>query len=429
MGSLKSLLSKHLYKSVIKLKPILVKVVPYAFRQKMKYKMLKYLFPIKNKTKKVQKKSGVRGINLIGYSRAEMGIGESCRIAASSIDTTDVPFGIINYTGTNPARMNDSTWIQKEILQPKYDINIFHINAEQMIEVYAEYGNSLFNNRYNIGYWHWELPDFPDEWKESFNLVDEIWVPSTFVAESISMKSPIPVVKIPHSINVRIDRPRTRAEFGLPEKSFLFLTMYDLKSFQARKNPQASIYAFKKAFNPDDDRIGLVIKANSADPHLEELVELRQLIGDYPNIYLICETLSRNDINALLAVTDSFISLHRSEGFGLGLAEAMYLGKPVIGTNWSSNVDFMNSRNSCLVDYKLVPLNNDYGPYKSYQHWAEPDHEHAAWYMKRLFEDREFYDAIASEGEYSIKKDFSPEAVGRLIKKRLDYISLWNFGG
>lgn len=260
-------------------------------------------------------------------------------------------------------------------------------------------------------------------------MVDEIWVPSTFVADSIAMKSPVPVVKIPHSIEVTINEARERSYFNLPEEPFLFLSMYDLKSYQERKNPQAALRAFQKAFPPNDLNVGLVIKVNSAHHNSEDLKELHQLIGDYQNIYLIGKTLSRNDTNALLSVTDCYISLHRSEGFGLGLAEAMYLGKPVIGTNWSSNIDFMNPRNSCLVNYKLIRLNHDHGPYKSYQYWADPDLEHASEYMLKLYNDRNFYNEISSKGERYIKDHLSPHAVGEMIKKRLNYISLWNFGG
>ncbi|MFC3750522.1 glycosyltransferase [Paenibacillus sp. GCM10012306] len=428
MSSVKSWFFKHLYRTAVFLKPVVVKLVPFSARQFVKHKLLKTAFPLDKKDSSLLDDK-ISGINLIGYARAEMGIGESCRIAAKSITASEIPFGIVNFTGTNSASMNDTSWIAKEIDSPKYNVNIFHINAEQMIEIYANYGNSIFEKRYNIGYWHWELPDFPDEWKESFNLVNEIWVPSTFVADAISMKSPVPVVKIPHSIEVKIETVRDRSYFKLPEKAFLFLTMYDLKSYQERKNPQASINAFKAAFEPNDMGVGLVVKVNSATNNSKELSELHDLVGNYQNIYLIKQTLSRNDTNALLLVTDSYISLHRSEGFGLGLAEAMYLGKPAIGTNWSSNVDFMNANNSCLVDYRLVQLTEDHGPYKSYQHWAEPDIEHASSFMRKLYDNEDFYKEISSKGEHDIKEDFSPKAVGEIIKKRLDYISLWNFGG
>ncbi|MFX3632178.1 MAG: glycosyltransferase family 4 protein [Candidatus Pristimantibacillus sp.] len=396
--------------------------------QQVKRKLLKSAFPIEQKSNSVKLHlHGVDGINLIGYARAEMGIGESCRIAAKSLTAADLPFGIINFKGTNSARMSDMTWVHKEMPDPVYDVNVFHINAEQMIEIYSHYGNEIFLNRYNIGYWHWELPDFPDRWTESFNLVQEIWAPSTFVAEAIAMKSPVPVVRIPHSIELFITEQRDREFFKLPQEPFLFLTMYDVKSYNQRKNPQASVEAFKKAFQKDDLSIGLVVKVNSSDA--KELKELNGLIGDYSNIYIIKDVLSRNDTNALLQITDCYISLHRSEGFGLGLAEAMYLGKPAIGTNWSSNIDFMNSSNSCLVDYELVQLGETYGPYESYQVWAEPDTMHAASYMKRIVEDIEYRNRIAYNGEQFIKQNFSPKHVGELIRKRLEYIKQWNNGG
>ncbi|MDT3428101.1 glycosyltransferase involved in cell wall biosynthesis [Paenibacillus forsythiae] len=429
MSEVKSYFFKRLYRFAVVLKPIIVKIMPFSARQHIKHRILRSAFPIDNKQTERVLSENFSGINLIGYVRAEMGIGESCRIAAKSISTAEIPFGIINFMGTNPASMNDRSWVHKEISEPKYNVNIFHINAEQMMEIYAHHGNSLFKNRYNIGFWHWELPDFPDEWKESFRLVDEIWVPSTFVADSIAMKSPVPVVKIPHSIEVTINEIRERSYFNLPKEPFLFLTMYDLKSYQERKNPQAAVRAFKQVFLPDDLNVGLVIKVNSSHHSSEDITELNQLIGNYQNIYLIKKTLSRNDTNALLSVTDCYISLHRSEGFGLGLAEAMYLGKPAIGTNWSSNIDFMNPGNSCPVDYRLIRLNHDHGPYKSYQYWADPDIEHASEYMLKLYNDRNFYNEISLEGERYIKDHLSPHAVGETIKKRLNYISLWNFGG
>ncbi|QQZ62154.1 glycosyltransferase family 4 protein [Paenibacillus sonchi] len=429
MTGIKSFLYKRLYKFAVKLKPIAVRLFPFETRQRIKQSLLKTAFPIEKEGRLSSIQDRLSGVNLVGYSRAEMGIGESCRIAAKSMDAVHIPFGIINFIGTNSASMNDNTWVNKEISEPRYNLNIFHINAEQMIEIYAHYGNSIFKDRYNIGFWHWELPDFPDEWKESFNLVDEIWAPSTFVVDSIAQKSPVPVVKIPHSIEVNITEKRDRGYFNLPEEAFLFLTMYDLKSFQARKNPQASIKAFQRAFDPEDTSVGLVIKVNSAKQGLKELDELYQIIGGYTNIYLVDRTLSRNDTNALISVIDSYVSLHRSEGFGLGLAEAMYLGKPVIGTNWSSNIDFMDFNNSCLVDYTLVQLDEDHGPYKSYQYWADPNVEHASMYMRTLYDDNNFYKRISSNGEEHIKKYYSPQAVGEIINRRLEYISMWKFGG
>ncbi|MHC2181982.1 glycosyltransferase involved in cell wall biosynthesis [Paenibacillus sp. PvR052] len=405
-------------------KSFLALVFPPSVMQMAKKRILRKAFPLNTGSNPTGNKHYPPGINLIGYARAEMGIGESCRIMAKSLNAVNFPFGITNFTGTNKARMTDLTWIHKEVENPQYNINVFHINAEQMIEIYAHYGNSIFKDRYNIGYWHWELPDFPDDWLESFQIVNEIWVPSTFVANSIALKSPVPVVKIPHSIEVNIPTPRSREYFHLPEKAFLFLTMYDVKSYQERKNPRASIEAFKLAFGPDDLHVGLVVKVNSSTSSPDEMQLLEELISNYNNIYLIKEILSREDTNSLIDATNGYISLHRSEGFGLGLAEAMYLGKSVIGTNWSSNTDFMNHQNSCLVDYNLIPVGRDHGPYKAYQYWANPDIEHASYFMKRLVTDIDYYKSISQKGEQMIKESFSPIAVGKTIEKRLKYLKL-----
>lgn len=426
---IKKVIYQFTYKLAVLTKPLITRLLSPGFRQRVKRALLKKAYPLEKSQDQSYSNNLEKGVNLLGYSRAEMGIGESCRIAANSMNSAGIPFGIINFKGTNSARMSDLTWSSKEIGEPKYNINLFHINAEQMMEVYAQYGNSLFQNRYNIGFWHWELPDFPDEWLEAFELVDEIWVPSTFVADSIALKSPVPVVKMPHSIQVGINEVRNREFFGLPDGVFLFLSMYDVKSYQERKNPKAVIKAFKAAFEPDDRSVGLVLKVNSYNSGKAELDELLELTSDYKNIYLIKDTISRNDINALISVIDCFVSLHRSEGFGLGLAEAMYLGKPVIGTNWSSNIDFMNSTNSCLVRYRLINVGIDHGPYKAYQYWADPDVEHASDYMKRLVNNSDFYNSVASKGEAFIKEYYSPKAIGSLIQKRLEYIYFWKFGG
>ncbi|KZE70493.1 glycosyl transferase family 1 [Paenibacillus elgii] len=429
---MKQQLFQSLYKVAVVGKRILNPLLPAKLKKIVKKSLLYRAYPLdqistNRRMRPREKQLFKEGINLIGYARAEMGIGESCRIAAKSLDAIHFPFGIINFKGTNSSRMTDTSWSHKENDQPIYGINIFHINAEQMMEVYADLGNKIFEERYNIGYWHWELPDFPDEWVENFRFVDEVWVPSTFVADSISFKSPVPVVRIPHCIRVDISSLRDREYFQLPKDPFLFLSMYDAHSYQARKNPMAAIRAFQEAFGANDQRVGLVVKVNNSRSTPGELSELERLVSGYRNIYLLQETYSRNDVNALLSVIDCFVSMHRSEGFGLGLAEAMYLGKAVIATNWSSNTDFMNLGNSCLVDYKLIQLGQDYGPYKAYQYWADPDIQSAADYMRRLVEYPEYYHEIATRGQETIREQYSPEIIGNLIRKRLQYIQ--QFGG
>lgn len=370
------------------------------------------------------------GVNLIGYIRTEIGLGEACRLMAKAFDAVELPFGIVNFAdpGARSARNDDRTWIHKEMDEAPFNVNFFHMNASNLRAAYDHpfhpLGKDVFRNRFNIGYWAWELPEFPDEWCSSFELVNEVWAPSQFIADSVQQKSPHPVVKIPHAVHVKNDNSYDRKTFGLPNEQFLFLTMYDTHSTKARKNPQAVIKAFKKAFPPDDSSVGLVVKVNNPRSNPNDLEELMQQMEGYANIYFIQQILSRDQVDTLINSTDCFVSLHRSEGFGLVMAEAMYLGKPVIGTNWSGNIDYMNSDNSCPVDYKLVPVGRDIGPYKAHQVWANPDTEHAAYYMRRLVQDAKWRSLIAHNGRQTIRSEYSPWVVGQQVKKRLSQLGL-----
>lgn len=415
----------------LKFKPVLSRVVPDSFKpafRKLKDRMIKATYPSNqvnaSPVAAASENNYPTGLNLIGYARAEMGIGESCRIAAKAINTTDIPFGIIDFTVGNSARMMDSSWAHKEVNDPIYNTNLMVINADQTPLAYTHLGHNFFAGRYNIGYWAWELPDFPDEWCDSFNLVQEVWVPSNFVVDSVSKKSRVPVIRIPHAIEVNCPVNVNRRSFNLPENQFLFLSMYDTHSFQARKNPQGAIKSFQMAFDKEDTSVGLVLKVNNAKSYPAEVERLKEYIDGYKNIYLIEEILTRDNVNALINSVDCFVSLHRSEGFGLILAEAMYLGKPVIGTGWSGNIDFMNNMNSCPVNYEMVKVGEDHGPYKAYQVWAEPDIEHAAYYMKMLISDQHWSKKLGDKAMQTIRNEFSPEVVGKAINQRLQILGL-----
>jgi glycosyltransferase involved in cell wall biosynthesis len=208
----------------------------------------------------------------------------------------------------------------------------------------------------------------------------------------------------------------------LPEKAFLFLYVFDFGSHLERKNPMAAIEAFSKAFELSDDRVRLVIKVSYADKRKSDFNKLLEIASKDPRIIIINKILSREEMYGLINSCDSYISLHRSEGFGLGMAEAMYLGKPVIGTAYSGNMDFMNVENSYLVDYTLSSVPEGAYPFWQNQVWADPDIESAAQGMAKIFDDIEFRLSIAEKGQKTIKEKHSFDYVGSLMSARLDEI-------
>jgi len=198
--------------------------------------------------------------------------------------------------------------------------------------------------------------------------------------------------------------------------------MFDTSSVLQRKNPLGVLSAFKKAFPNDDPNVGLIMKFNNPDYQQPVLQAVREEMAGQENLFLLDQVMDRDEVNSLIRLSDCFVSLHRSEGFGLGPAEAMSVGKPTIITNWSGNTDYMTEDNSIGIDYELVKLGKDYGPYKAHQYWAEPDLEQAAYWMKTIVNDSELAKSIGSRAQETMSSEFSPEAVGRAIQRRLEQI-------
>ena len=360
------------------------------------------------------------GVNLVGYIRAEMGIGEATRGQAQAMTDARIPFVTIDYGLGNPARMGDDSFAHTIVSEPVYDVNLVYVNANVLGQAMSSLPSGLRRGRYTIGQWAWEMPEFPDRAMRAFDLVDEVWCPSEFVRNALASKSPVPVVRVPHAIRTPQGPLVGREHFGLPDAPYQFLMMYDVNSVQERKNPRGAYEAFTRAFPADDLSVMLVIKINNADPL--ERREIREMIADRPNVAVIDRVLDRYEVDSLLWTSDAFVSLHRSEGFGLTIAEAMNLGRPVIATHWSGNVDFMTEDNSGCVRYTVVQLQKAHGPYAAGQHWAEPDLDHAAWWMQRLRDDRAFGEQLGKRGQATIQRDFSPLTVGRSTSRRLDDI-------
>ncbi|OGP12528.1 MAG: hypothetical protein A2052_00020 [Deltaproteobacteria bacterium GWA2_54_12] len=362
--------------------------------------------------------AGTFGSNIAGYISAESGTGEAARANIRSAQCAGIPIALNNIESNS--RQGDRTYSAFTKENP-YPINLIHVNADQVTNFFRKNGADYFRNKYNIGFWYWELSVFPEEWLDRFALFNEIWVASSFCQEAVSRVSPIPVIKIPPSVVIDDTKKINRKRFGLKDGEFLFLFIFDFLSFPERKNPLALIESFKKAFRPGENA-RLVIKSTNS----EKNPSLRQQLIDSAkglNVSFIDEYLDKDDVHSLMAECDCYVSLHRSEGFGLTIAEAMYLRKPVIATAYSSNMDFMNVNNSFPVKYRLVEIEKDIGPYKKGNLWAEPDVTHAAELMRFVYDNKESSAECGRNASSDIKKNLSPAVCGGLILDRFKRIT------
>jgi len=362
------------------------------------------------------------GVNLVAYIRADMGLGTAARGMAAAFEAAGIPFNVINLEYGNEGSHTDRSWSHKEVARSDYDTTIVCVNPDNSFNLRTLVSSEILGDRYVIANWYWELPEMPDEWLAEFEYADEVWAASSFIRDAIARKSPVPVVRVPAVVQLSRGRRFSRSDLRLPEKKFLFLAMFDTRSVPERKNPLGVVRAFRRAFPATDHSAGLVIKLLNTDYSEPVLQELREDVAGCENVFVIDRLLDRDELTSLFDACDCFVSLHRSEGFGLPPAEAMSLGKPAILTNWSGNTDYMTSDNCVPIDYELVKLGRDYGPYKADQIWAEPDLEQAAHWMKKLITEPELAQQIGLRGQQTINSQFSPEAVGKIIHSRLEQI-------
>ena len=274
---------------------------------------------------------------------------------------------------------------------------------------------------YRVGMWLWELEHLPPGWHDRGADVDEIWAPTRFIAAAVRPLGK-PVVTVPTPVRLPPFDPRPKSHFGLDPGRFAFLFVFDMNSRLPRKNPLALIRAFRTAFRPSEP-VDLVIKVSPQEEFYPEWWrELRATAAD-AGVKLIDRSLPRGELFALMNACDAYVSLHRSEGFGFTMAEAMLLGKPTIATGYSGNLDFMTGDNSYLVNYDRVPIAEDVPPYPRGLVWAEPSVGHAAELLRRVVDRPDEARAVAARGRADARRLLSPEAAGRRMAARLEEIA------
>jgi glycosyltransferase involved in cell wall biosynthesis len=372
----------------------------------------------------------VPGVNCIGDFASGTGLVEATRrlvqtVASSGIDVEVTDFHLP--LPKSPVRMLPQV---DELPRGRaHDIELWCVNVNEFRHV----DDSILRpprarHRYVVGVWTWEAPSLPGWARNEVDRVDEIWVPSRFVRRAFRFATNKPITVWRHVVDASPPGDWRRSDFGLPEEAVLFFFNFDANSSDGRKNPWGVIGAFESAFTESERRgpARLVLKTQNLDSHPPLRAALQASL-DRVNGILIDEELPRDRMNALLGSIDVYASLHRAEGFGLGIAEAMLLGKPVITTAYSGNTDFTTRANSCLVGYTLRPI--DESDHRLTPHgrevyepglmWAEPNIGQAARWMRYLYDHPEERARIGRAGAVTIRKRFNPETIANIVADRL----------
>jgi len=359
------------------------------------------------------------GVNVAGYFQSELGIGGVARGVIEALDAAHVPILPVQGSIPPPSRRGRDFGSTGAGVAP-FAVNLICVNADGLPQFVRDVGEAFFSGRRSIGLWWWEVEDFPERYHGAFEHLDEVWVGSRHVQRAIAPHAPVPVVHVPVPLRVPPPPRRTRAELGVPE-GFLVLVTFDFNSVLKRKNPAGAIDAFVRAFGPDSGA-SLVVKSVNAELHPTAHAELLRAVEPHPHVHLRDGYLDEGDVHALLAAADAYLSLHRSEGFGLGLAEAMALGTPVVATGYSGNLEFMDAETGWLVPYALVPIGPDAGPYPADGVWAEPDVEAAAAALRAIRDDPAAAAARAARAHARIHTQHAPGAAGAAMARRLEIV-------
>jgi len=353
----------------------------------------------------------VEPVSVVGLLSTATGIGEGGRLAGRALaalgyDVRSVDVSPLLSGSPQPDRR--PPW-----LEPGRGTVILHFNPDHLPAIVTLLGRRRLRGKRIVGYWAWELARIPERWLPALAEVDEIWTPSRFVAAAVSVATSKPVRVVPHPVALGRVGTKRRADFGF-EGRFVALAVFSFASSAPRKNPVASVEAFRRAFGDDPSRL-LVLKVSDAGDHPEDMAELEAAIGGAQNIRIEERRLGERDRLDLIASADVLLSLHRSEGFGLVMAEAMLAGVPVVATAWSGNMDFMDETSALLVPFRMVEAADRNGVYGHDEHWADPDVEAAAEHLRALAERPAGFDAMRTAARAMAQERLGLEAARRLI--------------
>jgi glycosyltransferase involved in cell wall biosynthesis len=357
----------------------------------------------------------IDGLAIYGFLYTETGVGQAARSLSAALATTDLPLS--SHSITVPGCANEVEWPTANSLENKMRAALLAINADNVINLPHLMNPNLVGHNKRAGLFYWELPVFPGIWTKAFDPLDEVWVSSQFTADSLksACTKPVHIVHLPVPLNER-DPIEARKLLGLPADRLLYLVTFDFNSFPERKNPLAAVRAFVDAFpHATDSSPLLVIKCHGIHNRDKYWPELQNAVGSSKNVILIDRVASREEMLNLQAAIDVYVSLHRSEGFGLNLAECMAAGKTVIATNFSGNLDFTHAGNSLLVDFDMRRLKeNEYVAWQG-QWWADPRHDDAVSALRLTESQPALRAELGQSAKDYVAKELSFERVGAVM--------------
>lgn len=358
------------------------------------------------------------GINLAGYFLAESGVGEHVRTMLATLDEAGVPVAPFRFGETRSRQLAELP--ELDWLEPAFPVSLVCVNADQTPHFFERHPE-LRAGRHTIGYWHWEVEEFPDAMAASARFVDEIWTASEHSRTAIARKVDRPVFALPPAVlpPPQEDLP---ADLLPPGEGPFVLTCFDFDSVVERKNPAGSIEAFRRAFPAPGSGPCLLIKSVNGDLHPDALDALRARCADRPDIRIVDRYLRRGEQARLIASCDVFLSVHRAEGFGLMLAEALAAARPVIATDYSGSREFLDATCGFPIPWREAPIPEGAGPYRGA--WADPDLDATAERLRSVVADPEGSARIARAGQRRVLECWTPAGRAPAVRERLSQIEL-----
>lgn len=366
-------------------------------------------------------------VTLAGHPFAPIGMGEHLRATFHALRAVGVDASVRDVYGMSPPSGLEAADALRARLVPRIDseVTIFVLNGDEREQAFRHLGGEIARAGYKIVYPAWELPRYPDPWARELEQYDEVWAASRFSRDSFATTVRRTVLHLSLPCHPVTTRQLSRRHFGISETAYVFLFFFDLTSYIERKNPFDLLSAFAKvrAARPFAD-LQLVLKVNNKAADAAGFTRFLAALEPHRRHALVIDrTLRDNEVKSLVRVSDAFVSLHRSEGFGLGLGEAMYYGKPVVATGYSGNMDFMTDHTACVVGHSLVPVREGEYPHAAGQVWAQPDVDEAARHMIRLVDDPGAGREIGARASAHVRTHFSLRACGLRYLSRLDGIA------